>query len=276
MSSAALSEPQVLAHAKRRLFPEDDQSGTYAVVDTQFAGGEWLAGQAIDEAVRETLAPFNHVRVGSGYPDLVGVRTLESELLAVERLGDDPPLVAVESGSMEPHIHTGDMVFVMTEGRFPGPDARHGGVTTRQAESYEQFAGDGDVIVFEPNGNEQRTPIIHRSMLWVDAGENWYDRANREYVGNADCAVVPSLSEGFGFTAAEACALGIPVVATTAGSLPEVVSGEHVLVEPADPRSLADGVVRVACGEADYRDPVDFRWEDAVDKYLATYRLLVD
>nr|WP_276249596.1 hypothetical protein [Halomicroarcula sp. SHR3] len=88
MSSAALSEPQVLAHAKRRLFPEDDQSGTYAVVDTQFAGGEWLAGQAIEASVRETLAPFNHVRVGSGYPDLVGVRTLEPELLAVDRLGE--------------------------------------------------------------------------------------------------------------------------------------------------------------------------------------------
>ena len=97
MSSAALSEPQVLAHAKRRLFPEDDQSNTYAVVDTQFAGGEWLAGQAIDESIRETLAPFNHVRVGSGYPDLVGVRPLESDLLAVDRLGDDPPLVAVEA-----------------------------------------------------------------------------------------------------------------------------------------------------------------------------------
>ena len=97
MSSAALSEPRVLAHAKRRLFPEDDAAGTYAVVDTQFAGGEWLAGQAIEESVRETLAPFNHVRVGSGYPDLVGVRTLESELLAVDRLGEDPPLIAVEA-----------------------------------------------------------------------------------------------------------------------------------------------------------------------------------
>lgn len=99
MSSAAdsLSEPRVLAHAKRRLFPEADAAGTYAVVDTQFAGGEWLAGQAIEESVRETLAPFNHVRVGSGYPDLVGVRTLETDLLAVERLGDDPPLVAVEA-----------------------------------------------------------------------------------------------------------------------------------------------------------------------------------
>lgn len=29
-----------------------------------------------------------------------------------------PPMVAVESGSMEPHIQTGDLVFVMEEHRF--------------------------------------------------------------------------------------------------------------------------------------------------------------
>jgi hypothetical protein len=103
MAAGSLSEPHVLAHAKRRLFPEDDQSDTYAVVDTQFASEEWLEGQAVDVAVRETLAPFNHVRVGSGYPDLVGVRALESELLAVERLGDDPPLIAVEAKGVTEH-----------------------------------------------------------------------------------------------------------------------------------------------------------------------------
>ncbi len=95
--AATLSEPQVLAHAKRRLFPEDDDSGAYAVVDTQFADGDWLADRRIDPAVREALAPFNHVRVGTGYPDLVGVRTPGSDLLAVERLGDRPPLLAVEA-----------------------------------------------------------------------------------------------------------------------------------------------------------------------------------
>jgi hypothetical protein len=96
-STAALSEPRVLAHAKRRLFPDPDEPGSYSVVDTQFATGEWLPGTPVPADVREQLAPFNHVRVGSGYPDLVGVRRLESELLAVERFGDDPPLVAVEA-----------------------------------------------------------------------------------------------------------------------------------------------------------------------------------
>lgn len=97
MATATLSEPEVLAHTKRRLFPDDDGSDAYAVVDTQFAMDEWLPDQPIPSAVRERLAPFNHVRVGSGYPDLVGVRRLDPDFLAVDRLGDTPPLVAIEA-----------------------------------------------------------------------------------------------------------------------------------------------------------------------------------
>jgi hypothetical protein len=95
--AADLSEPQVLAHTKRRLFPDADEPGTYAVCDTQFGTAEWLSGRPISPEIRETLAPFNHVRLGNGYPDLVGVRPLDSEWLAVERFGDEPPLVAVEA-----------------------------------------------------------------------------------------------------------------------------------------------------------------------------------
>jgi len=96
-TSALLSEPQVLAHTKRRVFPDDDDSRAYAVVDTQFARDKWLATEPIAADVRAQLAPFNHVKIGSGYPDLVGVRVLESDLLAVDRLGGQPPLIAIEA-----------------------------------------------------------------------------------------------------------------------------------------------------------------------------------
>ncbi|NGM70192.1 hypothetical protein G6M89_14435 [Natronolimnobius sp. AArcel1] len=99
MSSAAqpLSEPQVLAHTKRRLFPNDNEPSSYVVADTQFSQDEWRPGSPIDPAVRDCLAPFNHVEIGGGFPDLVGVSPLESEVLAVERVGDEPPLVAIEA-----------------------------------------------------------------------------------------------------------------------------------------------------------------------------------
>ena len=96
----SLSEPQVLAHTKRRLFPNegcDGETRSYVVADTQFSRDEWRPGQPIEPAIRDCLAPFNHVEIGGGFPDLVGVRDLESELLAVERVGDEPPLIAIEA-----------------------------------------------------------------------------------------------------------------------------------------------------------------------------------
>lgn len=66
MASAAadLTEPHVLAHAKRRLFPDADEPDTYSVVDTQFSTEKWRPGRRIQQSVREALAPFNHVPLG--------------------------------------------------------------------------------------------------------------------------------------------------------------------------------------------------------------------
>lgn len=97
MATASLTEPHVLAHTKRRLFPDDAVARTYAVSDTQFAMDEWLPGHPISQDVREQLAPFNHVRLGSGYPDLVGVRRLDSDLLANSQTDGQPPLIAIEA-----------------------------------------------------------------------------------------------------------------------------------------------------------------------------------
>ena len=101
-----------------------------------------------------------------------------------------PPMVAVESPSMTPHMQTGDLVFVMEETRFPGDGAVAGtGVVTAQsgeAADYRKFELTGDVIVYEPDGRSDRTPIIHRAMFYVEEGENWYDRADRQSLGNAD------------------------------------------------------------------------------------------
>ncbi len=104
-----------------------------------------------------------------------------------------PPLVAVESGSMEPHMERGDLVFVVDETRFVGDEPIDGtGVVTYDAGAtagYEQFGNPGDVIIFKPDGSESQTPIIHRAHFWVDKDENWVEtKANPEYTGGATCA----------------------------------------------------------------------------------------
>ena len=102
MAAATETEPQVLARAKRRLFP-GERTDQYVVTDTQFAQEHWLSETPIPEETRAALAPFTHVRVGSGYPDLVGVGRLDDEVLAVDRLGDEAPLVAVEAKGLTRH-----------------------------------------------------------------------------------------------------------------------------------------------------------------------------
>jgi glycosyltransferase involved in cell wall biosynthesis len=64
------------------------------------------------------------------------------------------------------------------------------------------------------------------------------------YAG-ASAFVLPSLYEGFGLTALEAMAAGVPVVVSDRGGLPEVVGDAGLLVDPEDPAAIADAVVRV-------------------------------
>lgn len=118
-----------------------------------------------------------------------------------------PPMVAVESGSMNPHMERGDLVFVMEEGRLV-PDAAYGDtgvVTARTGErtGYTKFQQPGDVIVYQPDGNERTTPIIHRAHFWVNESENWVanGKANTAYLGSANsCGELrscPARSSGF-------------------------------------------------------------------------------
>ena len=105
-----------------------------------------------------------------------------------------PPMVAVESGSMEPNMERGDLIFLIDNERFT-PDeavvvggASTGVVPADVAESTDRtkFGSHGDVIVFRPNGNAGQIPIIHRAMFFVEEDEDWYDRADPAAVGGAD------------------------------------------------------------------------------------------
>ena len=114
-----------------------------------------------------------------------------------------PPMVAVESGSMEPNMQVGDLVFVTEPGRF-APDAADNrvGVVTHEAgraSEYRTFGDYGSVVIYQPPGR-QASPIIHRAMFHVEAGENWYDRADDRFHGANSCAELrncPAPRSGF-------------------------------------------------------------------------------
>lgn len=63
----------------------------------------------------------------------------------------------------------------------------------------------------------------------------------RQYSAAA-MVVVPSVYEGFGLPAAEAMCCRTPVIATTAGALPEIVGDAGILVPPADTGALVRAI----------------------------------
>lgn len=88
----------------------------------------------------------------------------------------------------------------------------------------------------------------------------------------SDCVVIPSLSEGFGFSATEACAMGKSVVASNVTSLPEVVSGKYVLVEPRNPKAIARGIIDVYNGKFKKSKLKRFTWDKCVVGYEKIYK----
>jgi glycosyltransferase involved in cell wall biosynthesis len=69
------------------------------------------------------------------------------------------------------------------------------------------------------------------------------------YLMAADCVAVPSLSEGFGYSAVEAALLGCRVVSTAGHAVEEVLAGHATFVPPGDPYRLAEAVRAVATSD---------------------------
>jgi signal peptidase len=102
-----------------------------------------------------------------------------------------PPMVAVESGSMDPHMQKGDLVFVTEPGRF-APDGAAGDTgivpyADATDRGYQTFDSYGSVVVYQtPERSARgRPPVIHRAHFRVEEGENWYERANKNHIGDA-------------------------------------------------------------------------------------------
>lgn len=113
----------------------------------------------------------------------------------------------------------------------------------------------------------------------------WVDQQQRaDLLAGATAFAFPSLYEGFGLPPLEAMQAGVPVVATTAGALPEIAGPAAELVTPGDADALAAGL-RAVLDDAAYRDQLvtrghehaaRFRWDHTAQQLAALYRGLAD
>ena len=99
------------------------------------------------------------------------------------------------------------------------------------------------------------------------------------YAG-ASMLVLPSLEEGFGMTVVEAMQAGLPVIASTAGALPEVLGSAGIALNPVDiagftaamQRLLDDGTERGRLVKAGYEQAQLFSWDASGAILLGAYR----
>jgi glycosyltransferase involved in cell wall biosynthesis len=103
-----------------------------------------------------------------------------------------------------------------------------------------------------------------------------------QYYRGCEVSVIPSLEEGFGIPAAEAMGCEIPVVATDAGGLPEVVAdgvtgfvvpkGDAGALADSIDRLLADPELRTRMGKAGRIRAVErFDWDRSVAQFETVY-----
>lgn len=130
-----------------------------------------------------------------------------------------------------------------------------------------------------------REPIPRPELvrLEVDPSFRFVPQPSREdlvELMNASTAFAfPSFYEGFGLPLVEAMQCGLPVVASTRGSIPEVVGGAGLLFDvedtPAFARHLAavlsDDPLRARLRQASLARAKDFSWERTARAVVAAY-----
>ncbi len=109
---------------------------------------------------------------------------------------------------------------------------------------------------------------------WVD------DATLAGLLSHAAVLAYPSRYEGFGFPPLQAMAAGVPVVATRAGALPEVLGDAASMVAVGDTEALAEALARVLDDEAAHADLVArgleraaaYTWEQCAAGLADLYR----
>jgi glycosyltransferase involved in cell wall biosynthesis len=141
-------------------------------------------------------------------------------------------------------------------------------------------------------------PPLRLAGAVVAGAEQWRERiARAPLAGNVDCSgyvrsaerqavyagarllVLPSFDEGFGMPVVEAMSLGVPVVASNRGALPEVSGGAAMLVDPEDLEGLSRAMERVLfdrelarrLGEDGLRRAEGFNWARTAELTRAAY-----
>jgi glycosyltransferase involved in cell wall biosynthesis len=141
------------------------------------------------------------------------------------------------------------------------------------------FSDKFDLVSF----GENRLEIINKSSLLKNVFlVKGHDNLLASLYQNAFCLVYPSLYEGFGIPLLESMALGCPVIASNASSIPEVVGNSGILFDPHSQNelisaieSLYDESNRNKLIKLGFEQEKKFSWDKTANDTLKIYKSII-
>lgn len=221
--------------------------------------------------------------------DLAELGGVEAERVFVVPLAADPRLFhpgagAVRAAALRARLGLGDAPYLLALG---GTDRRKnlGAAVRAFAGAVREGPARGLALVVAgalPDDAELRAALAEaeRDGARVLLAGFVADEELAALYGGALALLYPSLYEGFGLPPLEAMQCGTPVIAARASSVPEVVGGAGILVEPGDADALRQAVLRL-CGDGALRERLralslrraaEFGWDRCTRQTLAAYR----
>jgi glycosyltransferase involved in cell wall biosynthesis len=172
-------------------------------------------------------------------------------------------------GTLEPRKNVGALVRAYGELLARNPDAPPLVLAGRVAPACEAILND-----------LQRPPLAGhaRHIGYVNPEDR--ERLYRE----ASMLVLPSLKEGFGIPVLEAMTLGLPVIVSNRGALPEVAGDAGLQIDPTDPGAIAsameclfrDADLAARRGAAGIARARRFSWDASAARLIDAYASAVE
>jgi glycosyltransferase involved in cell wall biosynthesis len=222
--AATLAYPGLIRRALRR--------GAWVHADSGFVAGEVAEAFGADPGRVRVVHP--------GIPDLPRLSDTEVDDALGRLLPPGTGRYCLAVGTAEPRKD------------LPGLVRAFGDVAASQADVSLVLAGPPgwgeDALEEAVAASPARGRIVRTG--WVE------DHDLAALLGRATVLAFPSLYEGFGFPPLQAMRAGVPVVATRAGSLPEVLGDGALLVDPRDTDGLAAALEHCLADDSTRRDLV--------------------